>query len=168
MNLLSGDSEITSDLECSSLIMKNLAFHRVNKNTFIVLNKGMVQAYRKINTLDSSFEVVKLGFSPYDLQLGQSISGVARVSRGNDRRVHFATHLFKHGIMKICSTKKESEFPRVKIIAKKWAMLNVIVRSRSGLLVGVFEDDRMWRYSKEFAYHLYIYKSDKIRLLHQQ
>ena len=47
-------------------------------------------------------------------------------------------------------------------------MLNFIVRSRSGLLVGVFEDDRMWRYSKEFAYHLFIYKSDKIRLLHQQ
>ena len=148
--------------------MKNLAFHRVIKNTFIVLNKGMVQAYRKLNTIDGSFEVIKLGIYPHDLQLGQSISGVARVSRGNDRRVHFATHLFKHGIMKICSTKKDSEFPRVKRITLKWAMLNYIVRSRSGLLVGVFEDDRMWRYSKEFAYHLYIYKSDKIRLLYQQ
>jgi hypothetical protein len=116
LNLLSGDSESTSDLECSSLIMKNLAFHRVNKNIFIVLNKGMVQAYKKLNTLDSSFEVFKLGISPYDLRLGQSISGVARISRGNDRRVHFATHLFKHGLMKICSTKMDSEFPRVKLI----------------------------------------------------
>lgn len=47
--------------------MKNLAFQRVIKNTFIVLNKGMVQAYRKVNTLDGSFDVVKLGFSPHDL-----------------------------------------------------------------------------------------------------
>ncbi len=42
-------------------------------------------------------------------------------------------------------------------------MMHKIIKSRLGFIVGVNQDDRMWRYSKEFSYHLYVFEETKTR-----
>jgi hypothetical protein len=61
LNLATGDSESTGDLEVEGLNFKNLIFHRVNRSTFVVLNVGTLQTYRKKDNADGSFEIVKIG-----------------------------------------------------------------------------------------------------------
>ena len=67
--------------------------------------------------------------------------------------------------MKVASAMKE------KSIKPIWTMrvnLNYIYTTRRGLLIGLEEDDRLYRIAKEFTFHLYLFDRNRGVTLHKQ